>query len=160
MKTLVVISDTHGSKSGVESILPIVKENDYVVHLGDGASEFGVLVDANPKGCYFCTGNCDAWGNLPEEGVLELEDVKIFYCHGHRYGVKSCLDRLANRARALGCKIALYGHTHNARVDEVNGVTLVCPGALRAPKDRGGSYAYVVVAGEKVTATIVGENVW
>ncbi len=160
MKTLVVLSDTHGSKTGIESLLPIIKENDYVVHLGDGMTEFGALLEANPTGFHFCAGNCDGWGDCPQEGVLEIEDVKIFYCHGHRYGVKTCLDTLANRAHALGCKVALYGHTHNARVDEVNDVTLVCPGALRAPKDRGGSYAYVVVTGEKVTATIVGENVW
>ena len=160
MKTIVVLSDTHGSKTGVTDLLPIIRENNYVLHLGDGVSEFGVLLGANPKGFYFCAGNCDEWSDCPQEGVLEVEGVKIFYCHGLRYGVKTCLDTLANRARSLGCKVALYGHTHNARIDEVNDVLLVCPGALRAPKNKGGSYAYVVVSGEKVTASIVGENVW
>ena len=160
MKTIVVLSDTHGSKTGVADLLPIIRENDYVVHLGDGVTEIGLIMDNKPKGVYYCAGNCDYYGGVPQEGVLEVEGVKIFYCHGHRYGVKSCLDTLADRARSLGCKVAFYGHMHIARVDEINDVLLICPGSLRAPKDTGGSYAYVVVAGEKVTTSIVGENVW
>lgn len=158
MKTIVVLSDTHGSKKGIEALLPIIKENDYVVHLGDGATEFGVLLEANPKGFYFCSGNCDFWEDCPKEGILAVEGIKIFYCHGHKYGVKTGLERLASRAKSLGCSVALYGHTHLARVDEIEGITLVCPGSLRAPKDKGGSYAYIVVAGEKVTTALVGEN--
>jgi len=158
LKTLVVISDTHGSKKGINSLLPIVRENNFVFHLGDGMSEFGALLGANPLGFYFCGGNCDGWGDCPQEGVLEIEGVKVFYCHGHRYGVKTGLGRLAAHARSLGATLVLYGHTHVARIDEIDGVTLVCPGSLQAEKDKGGSYAYVVVAGEKVTATLVGEN--
>ena len=57
------------------------------------------------------------------------------------------------RARELGCEVALYGHTHRASIETVNGVLLVNPGALGA--FAGASYAYLVVHGKKVTATIV-----
>lgn len=158
MKTLVVISDTHGSKKGISDLLPVIRENDFVLHLGDGFTEFGALLGANPSGFYYCAGNCDSWGDCPQEGVLEVEDVKIFYCHGHAYGVKTGLNRLAARAKAQGCSVALYGHTHTPRIDEIDGVMLGCPGSIQNPKDKGGCYAYLVVHGAKTTATLVGEN--
>lgn len=158
MKTLVVLSDTHGNKKGVEDLLPVIVENDYVVHLGDGLTELSMILEKKEKGVHFCAGNCDFYGGMPQEGVLEIEDCKIFYCHGHRYGVKTSLERLAQRAKTQNCQVALYGHTHTARVDEIEGVTLVCPGSLRAPKDKGGSYAYVVIVGKKATVALVGEN--
>ncbi len=157
MKTLVVFSDTHGSKVGVEKILPIARENSFVVHLGDGLTEIRPFLEEEHSGLRFVCGNCDIYP-APEEGVLEVEGVRIFYCHGHRYGVKTGLDRLAYRAKELNCTVALYGHTHRAAIDEIGGVTLICPGTLRAPTDRGGSYAYVVVTDTKCTVALVGEN--
>ena len=58
----------------------------------------------------------------------------------------------------LDCSVALYGHTHQADVTELGGVLLVNPGSLRFDVGQGGSYAYLVVCGEKVTAVIVGES--
>ncbi|MBQ8374818.1 MAG: metallophosphoesterase [Clostridia bacterium] len=156
MKTLIVLSDTHGNKAGVEALAPLVKENDYAVHLGDGYGDFRETFFENPDKAYFCGGNCDLLAGLPAEGVLEIERTRIFYCHGHKYGVKSGLQNLAYRAKELDCSVALYGHTHLANIAEMGGVTLVNPGTLRYPLDCGGSYAYLVVNGEKVTAVIVG----
>ena len=156
MKTLLVISDTHGNKAAVDALLPRVEENDYVVHLGDGFADYREIFANYPKKAYLCRGNCDGYAALPEEGVLEIERVRIFYCHGHSYGVKSDLSRLAYRAKELDCAVALYGHTHTPLISDVGGVTLINPGSLRFPLHQGGSYAYVVVHGEKVTATLVG----
>ena len=39
MKTIVVISDTHGHRAGIEKLKPLFAENDYIIHLGDGASD-------------------------------------------------------------------------------------------------------------------------
>lgn len=158
MKTLVVISDTHGNKKGVDKLQPLFDENDYALHLGDGFTDFKDVFSNSPDKCYFCKGNCDFFASLPEEGVLEVERVRILYCHGHRYGVKGGLISLAKRAKELDCSVALYGHTHTPMITQINGVTLVCPGSLRFPVGEGGSYAYLVVHGEKVTAVLAGEN--
>ncbi len=159
MKRLIVVSDSHGNAKAIEKLLPLIKENHYFVHLGDGISDLRVALDECPKKTYFCLGNCDFYGRVPDEGILEVEDVKIFYCHGHKYGVKSGLGVLAQRAKELGCSLALYGHTHKQGVVEIDGVTLVNPGSLRYPLGEGGSYAYVVINGEKITSVIVGESV-
>ena len=159
MKRLIVVSDSHGNAKSVEQLLPLIRENHYFLHLGDGLSDISAVLSECPKKTYFCLGNCDFYGGVADEGILEVEDVKIFYCHGHKYGVKSGLGILAKRAKELGCSLALYGHTHQAQVVEIDGVTLVNPGSLRYPVGEGGSYAYIVINGEKITAVVVGESV-
>ncbi|HIY99711.1 MAG TPA: YfcE family phosphodiesterase, partial [Firmicutes bacterium] len=96
--------------------------------------------------------NCDFSYGL-EEAVIEAEQVRIFCCHGHKYGVKSGLGRLAARAKELDCSVALYGHTHRADISEVGGVLCVNPGA--AGDYTSPSYCYLVVHGAKVTPTVV-----
>ena len=144
---------------GVEKLLPLIQENHGIIHLGDGLSDLRSVLEACEKKAYFCRGNCDIFANVPDEGILEAENVKIFYCHGHKYGVKTDLNALARAAKEKGCKVALYGHTHRPLITQEEGVTLVNPGSLRFSVDAGGSYCYLVVNGEKVVATLVGEDV-
>ena len=152
MKTFVILSDSHGKRSAIDKISHLFAENDYIVHLGDGAGDMREVSKAYPDKTYVLKGNCDFSAAL-DECVIEAEGISVLCCHGHRYGVKTCLDRLAYRAKELGCSVALYGHTHTARIDEVDGVLLVNPGAIGAYVDP--SYCYLVVHRKKPTATIV-----
>lgn len=156
MKTLIAISDTHCNPQPLASIKPLIAENDFTVHLGDGFTDFKDVYCEYPKKTHVVKGNCDFFQTLPQETVLEIEECKVLCCHGHAYGVKSGTDRLLYRAQELGCNVALYGHTHRAEVLEMDGVLLVNPGTLKYPLDAGGSYAYLVFNGKKVTAVIVG----
>ena len=158
MKKLIIISDTHGNRKAVESLRPLIAENDYVVHLGDGMADMRELRSDYPEKVYSCAGNCDFFAQDITEGVLEIEGVRIFYCHGHKYSVKSHLYALAEETKNRGCDIALYGHTHTALITEINGVTLINPGALRAEVGKGGSYCYLVIHGKKATPVIVGNS--
>ncbi len=157
MKKIIALSDTHGSKRGVEKLRPLIAENDYVVHLGDGAGDMREITAEYPDKVYACAGNCDFCSPLPDEGILEVEQVRIFYCHGHRYGVKGHLYALAEAAKERDCAVALYGHTHLARVDKIDGVTLINPGTLRQPVGSGGSYCYLLIHKKEITPTIVGD---
>ncbi|MBQ8658700.1 MAG: metallophosphoesterase [Clostridia bacterium] len=158
MKKIVVISDTHGNLGGIEKLAPLMAENDLVVHLGDGGSDLRTFTANFPEKAYVCRGNCDFFSAYPEEGVLEVERIRIFYCHGHTYGVKSGLWGLAREAKRRDCQIALYGHTHTALITELDGVTLVNPGSLKRAVGEGGSYCYLVVNKEKFTPVLVGES--
>ena len=152
MKTFVVLSDSHGRRKNVEKLLPLFAENDYIVHLGDGSGDMREILHTYPEKTYILKGNCDFSLGM-EETVIEAEGVRIFCCHGHKYGVKQGLARLAERAARSDCTVALYGHTHIAAVEEESGVLCVCPGAagdLSSP-----SYCYLAVHGEKVTPVIV-----
>ncbi len=159
MKTLVILSDTHGSRRGLESIRSLLLENDYVVHLGDGAGDLRAVEGLDPNKAYACAGNCDFFAPQPLEGIIEVERLRIFCCHGHTYGVKKDLTRLAQEAKSRDCDIALYGHTHTPLVSKIDGVTLINPGTLKNPVDKGGSYCYLVIHGDKATPTLVGEGI-
>ena len=80
MKTMIIFSDTHGHREGIERLMPLFSENDYVIHLGDGAGDMREVVNAFPEKVFVCQGNCDFVPAL-SEGELEVEGVKIFFCH-------------------------------------------------------------------------------
>lgn len=154
MKTIVVLSDSH-YRGAVRKLEPLFQENDYIVHLGDGSGEMRSVLDEYPDKVRVCRGNCDAFFG-EDEFVLDLEGVSLFCCHGHRYGVKQGLSRLAERAKELGCGAALYGHTHIADIRDEGGVLCINPGALGAYADA--SYCYLVHHKGKMTPTIVPFN--
>lgn len=158
MKKAVIISDSHGNLNGVRKLYSIFEENDFVFHLGDGVGDIREFYKDSPEKVYLCAGNCDFFSPYPNEGAVEIEGIKIFFTHGHNYRVKSHLYALAERAKELGCQIALYGHTHTASIDEVESITCINPGNLRFTVGQGGSYCYLVINGEKFTPVIVGEN--
>lgn len=153
MKTAIIISDTHGNRSAVEKLQPLFAECDYIIHLGDVLSDVSYVRSAYPQKLKAVNGNCDLFKTGSDELVIEMEGVKIFAAHGHLYSAKATLTRLAERAKELGCKIALYGHTHCAREDEIDGVTLINPGNMT--KYTPNSYAYLTVNGDKAVAKIV-----
>lgn len=158
MKKLIVLSDSHGNSKGIEKLRGLMQENDYVVHLGDGAMDMREVMREMPDKVYLCAGNCDFFSPLPQEGVLEIEQVRIFYCHGHKYRVKSGLETLAAEAKRRDCTIALYGHTHTALITQIDGVTLINPGSLRYDVGTGGGYCYLVIHKDKATPVLVGES--
>lgn len=158
MKRIIVLSDSHGNAKGVSELMPLIAENDFVIHLGDGAGDMREARSQYPDKVYACGGNCDFFSPFPEDGILDVEGISIYFCHGHRYGVKSDLHALVLAAKSRGCAVALYGHTHIAGITEIEGVTLINPGTLRNSVGKGGSYCYLVVHKDKVTPVIVGEQ--
>lgn len=153
MKTIVVLSDTHGYKKSIEELDGIFAESDIIIHLGDTSADGGFIRSKYPNKTHVINGNCDLTKFGKDEEIIEVENVRIFACHGHRYSVKTTLTRLAERAKELGCKLALYGHTHLQREDEVDGVTLINPGAGTRYGQRG--YLYLVVNGDKIISKCV-----
>lgn len=152
MKTIVVISDTHGKKEPLQKIAPLFAENDYIVHLGDGSADMRNYALALSGKTFICRGNCDpSYGE--EELVIEAEGTKIFCCHGDKYGVKYGLGRLAARAKELGCDAALYGHTHTACIEYEEDILCLNPGALGSYTEP--SYGYIGVHEGHITAVIV-----
>lgn len=152
MKTLFVLSDTHGNRADVEKFYPIMAESDYIVHLGDTSSDGSRIKGNFPEKTYLLNGNCDLAALGEEELVLEVENVKILCCHGHRYSVKRTLEKLAERAKELGCTVALYGHTHMADERIENGVLCVNPGTMSRYSHK--TYCYLVINDKTAVAKI------
>lgn len=153
MKTVVVLSDTHGNAGGIEGLDNILSESDYIIHLGDTSADGARIARKYPGKTYLINGNCDAMRCGENELVIEIEDIRIFATHGHLYSVKSNLSKLAKRAKELKCKLALYGHTHRAGEEETDGVTLINPGTLSRYSRQ--SYCYLVINKDKAVAKTV-----
>ncbi len=148
-----VLSDTHGNRQPFEKLERVLSECDYIFHLGDTSSDGNILKNRYPKNTYVLNGNCDMYEIGEREVCVQVEGVKIFACHGDRYGVKYGLDRLAYRAAELGCTLALFGHTHEATEQSVGGITLINPGTLSRYARQ--TYAYIVINGDNIVGKIV-----
>ena len=78
MKTLTVISDTHGNMRKITELNAIFEECDYIVHLGDTSSDGARIRAQFPDKTILINGNCDPVKLGEDEKVIEIENVRIF----------------------------------------------------------------------------------
>ena len=136
---LAVFSDSHGSEENLRWAMEEVCRQgkvDAFIFLGDGTGDFercyGLMGRLSPRALVFCVqGNNDYFGTeMRTELTYSFSGVQTFMTHGHRYQVKAGREGVAQAAQSRGCRLCLYGHTHRALVEEIDGVLLVNPGAL------------------------------
>ena len=149
MKTAIILSDTHGNTSVVRKLDEIMRETDYIIHLGDGARDIADFRARYPEKVISVLGNCDGGSGYKK---LSIEGVDFLITHGHDFGVKSGLTRLKFFAEELGVKVAFYGHTHTRNLTTDGDITFVNPGTLKG-WDK--SYAYAVFNDGKCVIKLV-----
>lgn len=130
---IIVMSDSHGSFGQVRRIFEDNPGADCFIHLGDGAKDFEeagwLFPDTLRKGI---RGNCD-FGHSPDtpkELLLEMGDKRIFCTHGDLYRVKYGMEDLRRAGRERQADIVLYGHTHRALAEYLEGVWYLNPGSV------------------------------
>lgn len=148
MKTIAVVSDTHGNRRALDELKTVLSECDYIIHLGDTSADGSYLKKLYGDKCYLINGNCDIVGFGENELVIEIEGVKIFATHGHLYSAKHTNAKLVSRAKMLGCTVVLYGHTHRADETVCDGVLCLNPGAMTRYSAK--QYLYLVADGGKL----------
>lgn len=153
MKTFFIVSDTHGHVAPLEKLKGIMQESDYIIHLGDYFSDMRPFEREFYKKLYAVKGNCDGGG---ADEILDVSGYKILLTHGDRYGVKSSLYKLLLRAKELGVNAVFYGHTHVAKIEEIDGITFINPGNMQSFIEK--TYCYAVLYNGKLTAKIVPVN--
>ncbi len=117
-----VISDTHGRlrPEAVEAL----RGSNRILHAGDvGAPEIlDALAQIAPVTAV--RGNVDSehWAlSLPEAGVVEVAGVSIYILHD--------LGQLDLKPQAAGFRVVVYGHSHQPKIEEKNGVLYFNPGS-------------------------------
>ncbi len=154
---IIAVADTHKDYKKYKAIIENNLDADLFIHLGDGEHEYNdVKAEFPEKNFIFVQGNCD-FGSYKLLEVVEAGDYKILCVHGHEYNVQGGLDALISEAKAHGCRIALYGHTHMYRTECTDGVYVMNPGAVDSPRGKNKpSYGVINITDTgKVTMNIV-----
>ena len=128
-----VFSDSHGDHEALDELLERMGALDAVCFLGDVARDAEHLRERlaampNQPVLYAVRGNNDYYYTctLPWDLLIELGGVRIYMTHGHRL---VSLMNLAYKAQECGAQVALFGHTHQALCETVQGVLLLNPGS-------------------------------
>lgn len=151
MKVL-VISDTHGNIDNVRSILDQT-EVVAVLHCGDYITDARLIQKFYPEvEVYGIYGNCDIGFGGEYDTVVTLDGVSIYMTHGHRYGVKwGEYEELIIDTKAHEAEIVVFGHSHEAHLEQKDGVVLLNPGSITKPRDsRYPSYAFIELNNGKI----------
>lgn len=150
----IVFSDTHGNYPLALEALHQSSPVDLIFHLGDEADDARMIEHICMKKVQKVSGNCDAPGRYPREINMLIGTTRLLLTHGDRYGVKSGLAKLVERAVSEKVDVVLYGHTHQASIDTIDGILFVNPGALHMGSPLK-SYARLSLRQEKSEAQIV-----
>lgn len=148
---ILVFSDSHGD-TGRMYYTVLEEKPDAVIHLGDTVADAEALSRMFPTlALCYVAGNNDYFCTAPMQTFYSAAGIKMFVCHGHRYGVKNDVSMLAASAAKNGCNIALFGHTHSPYDETVNGVRLLNPGSVTF----GGSYLRITAQNGDVKAELL-----
>ena len=126
---ILLVSDTHGKDYYLEEALELEKP-DFLCHMGDleGSEDYIRMITKCPLA--MVSGNNDFWTDLNPEVSFELHGFRIFMTHGHLYGAKQDLFGLRMQVQSNPADLVLYGHTHRAKLDEMEGCLYLCPGNM------------------------------
>lgn len=136
---LVVISDIHHDLARLHAIMPIMNASDYVIFCGDGIDDIMRLRGSILAPLVCVRGNNDHGSNIAEMVSVLLGDTRALVTHGHKQLLGQSVSGLVSAAKYKECQMVFFGHTHRFYNMIVDGVHLICPGALCD-----GSYAVVV----------------
>ena len=117
-----VISDTHGLLR--REALEALQGSELILHAGDiGPSDIIEQLGAIAP-VHVVRGNCDhgPWAQaLPETEVVSVGDTDIYMIHD--------LGLLDLNPSAAGFAAVIYGHSHQPKVEERDGVLYLNPGS-------------------------------
>ncbi|GAB6179790.1 metallophosphoesterase [Desulfotomaculum defluvii] len=133
---ILVVSDTHGQLDAIYHISKHLGEVDLILHAGDYYRDCDKLAYTLKVPARGVRGNCDYAGDGPLEDILNINGLKIFITHGHRHGVKYGTQSIIERAKELGAKVAIYGHTHVSDFRVVDNIIVMNPGSPVQPRGR------------------------
>ncbi len=117
-----VISDTHGTlrQEAVEALRGV----DRILHAGDIGDPQILEALARIAPVTAIRGNVDIqpWAqSLPETELMEIAGMSIYMLHD--------LSKLDLKPKAAGIAAVIYGHSHQPKSEEKNGVLYFNPGS-------------------------------
>lgn len=149
---LVVFSDVHGEMTVVDRILGWNTDAEYFLSLGDSELPEEYMMHHD---IVMVKGNYRKDAGFVFERELEVEGLKLFMTHGHKYNVQRSLDPLAKLAYRNDYDLVLFGHTHILEITKVGKVQFLNPGSCARPRNTlPPTYAILDITEGELTWTI------
>jgi uncharacterized protein len=117
-----VISDTHGLLR--PEALTALRGVEHVLHAGDvgGPELLAALARIAPVTAVRGNVDIEPWAEaLPQTEFVEFGGASIYMLHD--------LAQLDLKPEAAGMRVVVYGHSHQPKIEEKNGVLYVNPGS-------------------------------
>lgn len=150
-----ILSDSHGDLKSIQKALDFFGDVEYVFHLGDYASDASYIAEHSRAIVRSVRGNCDF---IAEDPYFDEEVIcgnRIILTHGHKLNAKYSIERLYYYALEHEAKAILFGHTHVAMTQFVDGIWLVNPGSVSDPRAGERSAALLLIGEYGIVPKIV-----
>ena len=156
---IVAISDTHVQRLNdlEQKVIDRLSKADLILHAGDYT---GIQLVRDLKELAHFVG---VYGNMDPPSVrAELKPIEVIEAGGFRIGVIhpseggspfGLLERVKRRFNDV--KLVVYGHTHQAKKEEVEGVIYVNPGSLTGAFPALRKTCAEITLGEKLSVEII-----
>jgi len=133
-----LISDTHipdRAKEIPQKVLETFENVDLILHAGDLTSL--EVIDELEKiaPVMAVQGNMDRTKgiDLPKARVIEAEGLRIGIAHGEVYP-RADTQQLVYIAKQLDADILITGHSHQPKIEQIEGILLLNPGSPVVPR--------------------------
>ena len=137
---ILLVSDSHGNKKRLHELVKKIKPS-HLFFMGDGIGDIADIGDVEIRKV---RGNCDLFCDDAEVVIENFLNYKIMLTHGHKFKAKFLLEPMVMYAKENACDILIYGHTHKAKSEYIDGVYVINPGAFK-----NGDYAILTLDKDK-----------
>ncbi|MGL5520381.1 MAG: metallophosphoesterase family protein [Metamycoplasmataceae bacterium] len=142
MKTIIIISDSHGNNNEIKKILNN-NFHDISICAGDYETDLNFIKE---NFTYHVKGNNDFDDNNTDM-FFSIGKFKFFLQHGHLLGNYSQLDDkeyMKNFLKLYDVDVIIHGHTHITKIEKIdNKKFIINPGSITYP--RGNSKASFII---------------
>ncbi|CAM2743725.1 metallophosphoesterase [Hathewaya histolytica] len=156
---IAVVSDSHGDNNAIKKALGKIKRADYLFHLGDNVKDVDEFSKAFKGKIINVKGNCDFLDRdltkKLNEKLVEVEGVRVFATHGHKYSVKENLLRLRYKAMEVDADIVLFGHTHMPCIEYEDGIWFINPGSIALSRVKHNTLALIELLEGRIIPYII-----
>jgi len=130
MKKIIVVSDSHKHNEALNKIFSHHPDIDTCIHCGDlQDNENGLEI----RKLYIVRGNND-FDLYPNDLDLVIENFNIHVTHGHYEDIETSTTKLENKAVQNNSDIVLFGHTHDPKFYQKDGIYYLNPGSVFFPR--------------------------
>lgn len=130
---LLITGDIHGRNDILARVVDEVKDFDLHLNTGDLGIDLKTIEQSK---MIAVKGNTDYFIDLPVERLIEFNGKKILLTHGHLTNVKYGLGQLIMLAKQYDADICIFGHTHEAFNQIIDGIEFINPGPLSGIKGK------------------------